>query len=71
MRTVRSRLAIAAPLIAVFAIGLCGVHASSAPAGSPTSVTAARTDDDSGWGRSADAAAAVASPDDNGDSGWG
>ncbi|CAL9655618.1 hypothetical protein [Streptomyces sp. Tu 3180] len=73
MKPVRPHLAIAAPLAAVLAVGLFGVHASCAPADSPaltTAASAAPTDGDSGWGRSATATAAVTADDDN-DSGWG
>ena len=74
MRTVRSYLAVAAPLTAVFAVGLCAVHTFSAPSGLPAAMTTAsavRTDGDSGWSRSATVVAAVTSTDDHGDSGWG
>jgi hypothetical protein len=82
MRTVRSYLAIAAPLTAVFAVGLCGVHTSSAPAGFAASMTAAsavRTDGDGGRGGSDTTpdeddsgwGRSATAPGDNGDSGWG
>ncbi|MGW3095090.1 hypothetical protein ACWDCC_16785 [Streptomyces sp. NPDC001102] len=70
MRSVRSYLAVVAPLSAIFAVGICGMNASSAPAGLPGSVPTASVvragdDGDSGWGRKV---AAVGGDD---DSGWG
>ncbi|MFH8803873.1 hypothetical protein ACH4F6_30470 [Streptomyces sp. NPDC017936] len=64
MKSVRSYLAVAAPLSAILAVGICGVNTSSAPAGLPDSAPAAsavRAGDDSGWGRVVT----------EGDSGWG
>ncbi|MEU9395655.1 hypothetical protein AB0D86_37360 [Streptomyces sp. NPDC048324] len=70
MRSVRSYLAVVAPLSAILAVGICGMHTSSAPAGLPGSVPTASVvqagdDGDSGWGRKV----AAAGGDD--DSGWG
>ncbi|MCL6673336.1 hypothetical protein [Streptomyces panaciradicis] len=85
MRSVRSYLAVVAPLSAIFAVGICGMHASSAPAGLPGSVPTASVvragdDGDSGWGRKVTAAGGdddsgwghkVTAAGGDGDSGWG
>ncbi|MFD8263140.1 hypothetical protein ACFV19_30485 [Streptomyces griseoluteus] len=60
MKSVRSYLAIAAPLSAILAVGICGVTAPP-PAVGPQAPASAVRADDSGWGR-------VVTDD---DSGWG